>query len=309
LAVALVIGILFGLGSALKSYCTDPQASLKDGGPWLQRRPPPHSKRFHRCAGGVNVRVSPGRGSAVPNDSSFVERKSGLRHEQRHHVQTEVSPSMTNTPSSTRIACQQLIERIRQIAGIQTADFTTAIPLAGHGGCLPFWLDSLKPESVQGAPRLQAFLTGPAYLRTSEIPLLQGRFLTEQNTTKAPYVVVIDSDFAHKFFPDEKPIGHPITAGFAAFGPCTIVGVAGYLKDAGLYDAGVPNQYQTYYSLYQDPDQWVPLNYPDASLTVRMPLDHRNACSCDQSSCVPGSERRADIQPTNDAADRCGFNV
>jgi hypothetical protein len=70
-----------------------------------------------------NVRVAPGRGPAVPNDSSFVERKSGLRHEQRHHVQTGVSPSMTNTPSSTRIACQQLIERIRQIAGIQTADF------------------------------------------------------------------------------------------------------------------------------------------------------------------------------------------
>jgi len=35
----------------------------------------------------------------------------------------------------------------------------------------------------------------------------------------------------------------------------------------------VANQYQTYYSLYQDPDRWVTLNYPDASIVVRTPLD------------------------------------
>ena len=51
------------------------------------------------------------------------------------------------------------------------------------------------------------------------------------------------------------------------------MGVAGHVKDAGLNDAGVANQYQTYYSLYQDPDRWVPLNYPDASIVVRTPLD------------------------------------
>ena len=84
---------------------------------------------------------------------------------------------------------------------------------------------------------------------------------------------MIDSDFAHKFFADGKPIGHTITAGFEAFGPCTIVGVAGHVKDVGLNDAGVANQYQTYYSLHQDPDRWVPLNYADASIVVRTPLD------------------------------------
>jgi predicted permease len=105
------------------------------------------------------------------------------------------------------------------------------------------------------------------------IQLLQGRFLTEGDTTSSPCVAVVDSDFAHQFFPDGKPIGHTITAGFAAFGPCAIVGVAGHVKNAGLNDAGVANQSQTYYSLYQDPDQWVPLNYPDASVIVRTPLD------------------------------------
>jgi putative ABC transport system permease protein len=42
---------------------------------------------------------------------------------------------------------------------------------------------------------------------------------------------------------------------------------------ADLRDSGPANQYQAYYSLYQDPDQWVPFNYPDASIIVRTPLD------------------------------------
>jgi putative ABC transport system permease protein len=184
-----------------------------------------------------------------------------------------VSHSLTKTPSSTRIAYEQLIERIRQIPGVEAADFTTAVPLSGQGGYLPFWLDSKKPGSLQGAPRMGWFLTGPDYLRAMGMQMLQGRFLSADDTTTSPCVAVIDSNFARTFFPDGKPIGHAITAGFASFGPCTIVGVVNHIKYWDLNDAGLANQYQAYYSLYQDPDQWVPLNYPDVSIIVRTPLD------------------------------------
>jgi len=184
-----------------------------------------------------------------------------------------VSHSLTKTPSRTRVAYKQLIERIRQIPGVEAADSTTAVPLTGEGGYLPFWLDSQKPESLQAAPRMGWFLTGPDYLRTMGMQLLQGRFLTEHDDTKSPCVTVIDSNFARAFFPDGKPIGHTITAGFAAFGPCAIVGIVNHVTYASMQDSGPANQYQAYYSLYQDPDQWVPINYPDASIIVRTPLD------------------------------------
>jgi putative ABC transport system permease protein len=103
--------------------------------------------------------------------------------------------------------------------------------------------------------------------------LLQGRFLTEHDDTRSPCVAVIDNNFARAFFPDGKPIGHTITAGFAAFGPCAIVGIVNHVTYADLQDSGPANQYQAYYSLYQDPDQWVPFNYPDASIIVRTPLN------------------------------------
>src|ERR1700688_5217950 len=98
-----------------------------------------------------------------------------------------VSHSLTKTAASTRTAYQKLIERIRQIPGVQGADFTVSVPLNG-GGTMPFWIGSQKPASLQGAPRLVMFLTGPDYLPTMGIPLLRGRFFSREDTTNSPCV-------------------------------------------------------------------------------------------------------------------------
>jgi predicted permease len=273
LIVSLVVGILFGLAPALKSWRADPQMSLKDGGrgSTVVHRRTQSSFVVVQVASTLVLLV--GAGLLLRTILHLWNVNPGFDTKNIIALKAGVSHSLTKTPSSTRVAYQQLIERIRQIPGVEAADFTTAIALSGQGGYLPFWLDSHKPgESLQGAPRLQPFLTGPDYLRTMGMQLLQGRFVGEDDTPKTPCVAVIDRDFARKFFADGKPIGHTITAGFAAFGPCAIVGVVNHVKDAGLNDAGLGNQYQTYYSLYQVPDQWVPLNYPDASIVVRTSL-------------------------------------
>ena len=137
---------------------------------------------------------------------------------------------------------------------------------------MPFWVGSQKPASLQGAPRLAMFLTGPEYLRTMGIPLLRGRFLAAEDTTKTPCVVVIDSVFSGKYFPDHDPIGETLTAGFTPVGPCTIVGVVGHVRHWSLDERNTRSDNQAYYSMYQDPDQWVPINFPDATIVVRTPL-------------------------------------
>src|SRR5437660_3181022 len=103
-----------------------------------------------------------------------------------------VSHSLTKTAPSTRTAYQQLIERIRQIPGVQGADFTGSVPLNG-GWIMPFWIGSQKQASLQGAPRLVMFLTGPDYLRTMGIAVLRGRFFCPVDHHKSPCVMVIHS--------------------------------------------------------------------------------------------------------------------
>jgi len=183
-----------------------------------------------------------------------------------------VSHWQTKTASSTRVAYQQLVERIRQIPGVQAADFTSGVPLSGVW-TLPFWIGSQKPASLQGAPRLVMFLTGPDYLRTMGIPLLRGRFFTPEDTTKSPCVMVIDSVFARTYFPASDPLTETLSAGFSPIGPCRIVGVVGHVRPWLLQDPSTYTQIQAYLPLYQDPDKWVPLNYPSAKIVIRTLVD------------------------------------
>src|SRR4029077_10054925 len=107
------------------------------------------------------------------------------------------------------------------------------------------------------------------------ITLLRGRFFTPEDTTKSPCVMVIDSVFARMYFPDSDPLSQTVSAGFSPVGPCRIVGVVGHVKHWMLEDPSpsMHTQNQAYFSLYQDPDKWVHLNYRGATVVFRTPLE------------------------------------
>jgi predicted permease len=272
LCVTIAVGILFGFAPALKSWNSDPQASLKEGGRG--------STVAHHRTQSVLVIVQMaltlvllvGAGLLFRTIRHLSDVNPGFDIQHVITFKVGVSHSLTKTAPSTRTAYQQLIERIRQIPGVQGADFTGSVPLNG-GGTMPFWIGSQKPASLQGAPRLVMFLTGPDYLRTMGIPLLRGRFFSREDTTNSPCVMVIDSVLADMYFPDSDPLGQTLSAGFSPVGPCRIVGMVGHVKQWALNDSSTDIQSQAYFPLYQDPDQWVPLNYPNMTIVLRTPLE------------------------------------
>ena len=156
---------------------------------------------------------------------------------------------------------------------MQAAEFTDTVPLSGQGGTMPFWINSQKPSSLQGAPRVVMSLTGPEYLRTMGMPLLQGRFFTSDDTIQSPCVIVIDSVLARTYFTASDPVGQTMSAGFSPVGPCRIVGVVGHVNQWQMDEPRTSPQNQAYFPLYLDPDKWVPLNYPYTSIVVRTRLD------------------------------------
>ncbi|MGB7754385.1 MAG: ABC transporter permease [Candidatus Acidiferrales bacterium] len=272
IGISITVGILFGLVPALRGRNFDLQTSLKAGGRG--------ATRSHRRAESIAVVAQMaltlvllvGAGLLLRTVRYLASVDPGFDTKHIITFKVGISSSASKSASGTRAAYQQLIEHIREIPGVQAADFTDAVPLSGQGGTLPFWVGSQKPESLQGAPRLAMFLTGPEYLRTMGIPLLRGRFLSSEDTTKTPCVVVIDAVFSSKYFPDRDPMGETLTAGFTPVGPCRIVGVVGHVRHWSLDERNTRSDNQAYYSLYQDPDQWVPVNFPDATIVVRTPL-------------------------------------
>jgi len=273
LAVSIAVGILFGLAPALKSRAVEPQYSLKEGGRG--------STAAHHRAQSALVVVQMaltlvlvvGTGLLFRTIQRLWQVNPGFEPSHVVTFKVDVSPSQMTSPASARVAYQHLIERIREVPGIEGADFTGTVPLTDSVGTMPFWISSQKPASLQGAPRVALYMTGPNYLQTMKIPLLRGRFFTPQDTTKSPCVVVIDSVLARTFFRDSDPLKQTLSAGFEPVGPCRIVGVVGHVQDGEIGYSPWRHEPELYFPLYQDPDKWVPLTYPYASVVLRTTLD------------------------------------
>ena len=269
--ISLAAGILFGLAPALRSFRVDAQSSLKATNRGSTRARHRGQSLLVIVQMALTLVLLVGSGLLLRTIGKLSNVNPGF--DARHVLAFKVglSPSLTKTPSSTRIALQQLLDRIRQIPGIQAADLTNIVPLNDDDNSGPFWLGAEAPASPQDAPHALYFWTGPEYLETMKIPLLRGRFFSASDTSTSESVIVIDSVLAHTYFPGKNPIGQIITV--AHWGPARVVGVVGHVRHWGLNDPGTYNPGQIYICVYQLQDPIVPVLSNYMTLLVRTPLD------------------------------------
>ena len=269
--ISLVVGILFGLAPALQSSSAALQGSLKAGERGSTRVRPSAQNVLVILQMTLTVVLLVSSGLLLRTIYQLWNVKPGF---DRQHVITfkvGLSPALTRTAAGTRTAYRQLLENIREIPGVQSADFTNVVPLSEHDNGGPFWVGPQQSTSMQDAPHALYFETGPGYLQTMQIPLLRGRFFTPEDTPDAQPVVVIDSVLAHTYFPHKDPVGQLITV--AHWHTARVIGVVGHVRHWGLGDSGAYNPSQIYISFYQLSDKWVPAFARDLSVAVRTPLD------------------------------------
>jgi predicted permease len=274
IVAAFAVGILFGLAPALKSFKSNLQEALKEGGRTS-------SSGQHRAQNvlviaqtALTLVLLVGAGLLLRTIRHLWDTNPGFNPRNVITFSVGFSPSVAKTGASTRTAYQQLVDRIRRIPGVQAADLTYILPLSGDDNTASFWIGAQKPAVVQAAPRMLVFDTGPDYLRVMKIPLLRGRFFTRQDTAKSPCVAAIDSVFAQTYFPSQDPLGQTLTFGWTpALGPCRIVGVVGHVRHSGIGAPGAHTRAQSYYPLYQIPDQyWSADELGSMCFIIRTPL-------------------------------------
>jgi predicted permease len=271
LGLSLSVGILFGLAPALRSSKADLQPSLKEGGRGSTGR--------HHCTQRVLVVVQIALTLVLLAGAGLLFRtiqqlwKADLGFESQHVLtfQVGLSPSAISTGASVRAAYQQLLDRIRQIPGVQGAEITTEVPMTHQMNAIPFWVDSHRPASVAEAPRTLGFITGPDFLQVMHIPLIRGRFINQQDTVNSPLVAVIDTELARTYFSGKDPIGRTIT--FPQVGDYRIIGVVGHVQH---WQVGVSSpfmQNQSYVSIDQIQDRWMTTIDTWTWVVLRTPLE------------------------------------
>jgi predicted permease len=271
LGVSIAVGILFGLAPALRSSRAYLQPSLKEGGRISA------GGRHRTQSGLVIVQIALALVLLAGAGLLFrtIQRlwKADLGFESQHVLtfQVGLSPSAAKTGAGVRAAYQQLLDRIRQIPCVQGAEITTQVPMTHQINSIPFWVNSQRPASVAEAPRTLGFITGPDFLQTMRIPLIRGRFISQQDTINSPLVAVIDSELARNYFPGKDPIGRTIT--FPQVGDYQIIGVVGHVQHWQVGFSSPFMQNQSYVSIYQVQDRWMTTIDTWTWVVVRTPLD------------------------------------
>ena len=270
LLTSISAGILFGLAPALQSAKVPVQDALQKASRGATSGSNASLRRLVMLQFALTLVLMTGAGLLLRSIRNLWHVNPGFDTQHVLSFKVGLSPSFTHTPAGTRETYQQLLARIRQVPGVEADDITNMVPLDGGDNSGPFWIGTAQPASLQEAPHALYFWTGPDYLKTMGIPLLQGRFFTPADQLTTGKVVVIDSVLAETFFHGQNPVGQTLTVGH--WGAARVVGVVGHVRHWGLDDPGTYNPRQIYIPVYQLPDSMVTDFFRSLTLLVRTTL-------------------------------------
>ena len=163
---------------------------------------------------------------------------------------------------------EQLAERLRQLPGVESVSFSTALPLAGAPET-SFTIDGKPPPPPGENWHTVLYVVNPDYFATMQTPVVQGRALGAQDVEGAPRVAVIDEAFARIHFPGEDPLGKRIDMG-PPDKPALVevVGVARHVQHYGV-GGKEPAPVQLYLPIAQVPEPFVANLYRALGMEVR----------------------------------------
>ena len=155
----------------------------------------------------------------------------------------DLSPSGNSEPRGIAFD-QQILEKIRSLAGVQSASLANWTPLGFSSNG-----ESFLPEGYTPGPH-EVISAGvntvsPGYFATTQIPILRGRDFSSSDSAASQKVVIVNDTLASRYWNHQEAVGKriKIEGGWA-----TVIGV---VRTSEYFDVGEKPQPFLYLPLYQ----------------------------------------------------------
>ena len=251
--LSILSGIVFGLVPLHQSRRVSANDSLKQGGRSLvsdQSR-----MRSPLIVGQVAVALVLLTGAGLMTKSlwKLTRVSPGFQTERILTARLSLPPQYTNgykygMGQHREITAFQrkLLDRIREIPGVQSAAFTSNLPLSGVDNSRSFDIEGrpLKPAGAYDLTQYRPVSAG--YFETIGIPIKRGRgFEVLRSPAKdSPSVVAVNESMARRFWGATNPVGQRVRFDNGEWR--TIVGVVGDVHHEGLGAKPDPELYVPY---------------------------------------------------------------
>lgn len=235
--IAILTGIIFGLAPALQASKADLNETLKEGA--------------RGSTGGINrqrvrsllvvfevaltVLLLIGAGLMIKSFISLQNVNPGFNPENTLTMMVNLSTSEYSDEHQVEAFFEQALKKIEALPGVQSAGVVTSVPLTTTSIIrLRFIVDEHPPANAAEVPRANYRSISHNYFRAMSIPLVKGRFFTEQDRDKSPAVVTVNETMANRYWPGEEPIGKRLTIPFLEGVSREVVGVVADVKHSSL---------------------------------------------------------------------------
>jgi macrolide transport system ATP-binding/permease protein len=202
LLVSLLTGVVFGVAPAWLASRTDLVTVIKGGAAQTS-----HSRRRWNLRGAlvvaqvtISIVVLICAGLFIRSLGKALETDPGFRTE--NLVTMQINPKLLGyDQQAVRRLFPELLRRIEALPGVRAAALADDLPLqAGNLKRGPVVKEGeADPPPNQGFTSDCSFVS-PNYFDTVRTPLLMGREFTEHDTADAPAVVIVNQEFARRFY-------------------------------------------------------------------------------------------------------------
>jgi putative ABC transport system permease protein len=245
LAITLLTGLIFGAMPALQTSRVDLNDTLKEGGRGNSGVRSRARSLLVVSEIAMSLVLLVGAGLMI---QSFLRLRSVNIGVDTKNVLTAtiLLPRAKYTQDDQRTAFfKQLMERVRNLPGVEAASATGTLPLGGSTWGRGLTVEGYPVLSVGQVPAVQHTVVTPGYFRTMGITLLAGRDFNDADTKDSQDITIIDERLARQYWPNESPLGKRVR-----FGPPednepwhSIVGVVSAVRHQRVQEETRPSVY------------------------------------------------------------------
>ncbi len=257
--IGILAAFVFGTIPAWHASKIDPNDTLKESGSAVTSGRTRMSLRsaFVVSELALAVVLLAGAGLLLKSLTRLGEVNPGFRPQGAMTAALALPQSKYDKPEKQFVFFQTVLEHLANAPGVTAVGAGYPLPFSGGRGTASFGIEDRPATPGDPGPHGAIGFVSPGYFSALGIPLLKGRYFTDQDREGTQPVAVIDENLAQEYWPNQDPIGKRLRHN-SSDPWSTIIGVVGHTRFsqlAGEEESSSGSQSSTkgsyYFPIYQ----------------------------------------------------------
>jgi predicted permease len=229
--IGIFAALVFGIVPAWHASNVDPNDALKEGSAAVTGSRTRLRLRSVLVVSEIALALVllAGAGLLLKTLSNLGQVNPGFRPQGVMSAALALPQTKYDTPEKEMMFFQTVLERLKNSPGVTAAGAGYPLPFSGGDSSASFTIEDHPTPPGDPGPHGDVRYVTPGYFGALGIPILQGRYFTDEDRKGTQLAAIIDENLARQYWPNQDPIGKHLRNGI--IGPWwTVVGVVGHIR-------------------------------------------------------------------------------